>query len=139
MMTSPLLYKLTKLARRCQWWPLVPDQDIICLCLWSQPSYRNCAARHRKIQCTPSLPLLPLAHWAIAYRERGQREGTYWHYLRPGKVWGFSLDPSEDIYPGCLQKPGLPAFIYFCFSVPMGLCCVYSCGPAEGVSPGKRG
>lgn len=37
MVTSPLLYKLARLACRCQPWPLVLDRDIICLCAGPQP------------------------------------------------------------------------------------------------------
>lgn len=144
MMTSPLLYKLTSLAGWCQCWPLVRDQDIVCLCLWSQPSSGQspvigAAARRRKPQCTPSLASLPRARLAIKWEERGQRGGIYWLYFTRGGVGIFPCPfRRHRSWPRPKARANL-LFICCGFFVPVCLCCVYNCGPADGVSPRKRG
>lgn len=127
MMTSPLLYKLTSLARWCQRWPLVPDQDIVCLCLWSQPSSGQSPVIRTAQPGTGSRDAYPLLlhsrwHvWLLHVRREASVEG-FTGIISPGEVWGFSLAPSEDIDPGLLQKPELPAlhllwFLGSCLSV----------------------
>ena len=111
-MTSPLLYKLASLAGWCQRWPLVRDQDIVCLCLWSQPSsglspvigtaWSGAGSRNAH-------PLLLHSYWRVwlLHVRREASVEAFTGIISPGEVWGFSLAPSEDIDPGLVQKPEL--------------------------------
>lgn len=83
VVTSPLLYKLTRLAQWCQRWPLVPDWDIICLCLWLQPPFGqgpvwelHCQAQEA---AAPALSYLtPLSRWAVPRKRKGQSQEIGW-------------------------------------------------------------
>lgn len=134
VMTSPLLYKLTSLARWCQRWPLVLDQDIVCLCLCGHSPrlgrvlLSELCSRHRKPQCTPA--------GMFGYYMWGERPA--WRdslaLFHQGGVGIFPC-PSEDIDLAFLKKPELPAVPLLVLFV---LCLqLWPCW--WGVSPWKRG
>lgn len=58
MVTSPLLYKLTRLALGASAGPgyLIRTSSVcVTASAWAGTCYRNCTARHRKLQLTPFL------------------------------------------------------------------------------------
>lgn len=76
---------------------------------WAGTCYRNCTARHRKLQHTPSLARLLLACWAIPWKENGQSGGIYWPYFREGV--GIFLAPLEEILLGLPPKARSTCFL----------------------------
>lgn len=114
VVTSLLLYKLTRLAHRCQCWPLVPDWDIICLCLWPQPLLGqgpvwelHCQAQEA---AAPALSCLT-PPGSLGYSMKGERpkQRDWLNCSWPEKVWRCFLTSLEELYLGYLQKQGQPA------------------------------
>lgn len=135
MVTSPLLYKLTRLAR-CQRWPLVLHQGIICLCPWSQPepgqgpilSELCCQAQ----EATTAHPLSFNCRWCIGLlfheRRRAIVEGFTGFIPDLERYGDFPLPLWKEYILAASQSPNNLLFICFCFSVPICVCCVYNCG-----------
>ena len=113
--------------------------SVVTALVWVEPCYQNCAARHRKPRCIPSLASLPLACLAVTREERGQRGGIYWHYFTRGGVGIFPCPfrrhrswPPPNARVTCSSSALVSWFLFVCavFTTVVLL---------MGVSPRKRG
>lgn len=140
-----MLYKLNRLAQRCQRWPLVPDQVIICLCPWSQPSPGQGPLSELHSQATEAATHTPLLHTPPPciglFRERREASigGISWCVIPaqgrcgdfPWSLWKTSILAASK------SQSNLP-FSCFCFSVPVSAVLTVVV-LLEELIPGSRG
>lgn len=98
--------------------------SVVTALVWAEPCYRNCMARRRKPQCTPSLASLPLARLAVTCEERGQRGGIYWHYFTRG---GVGIFPCPFRRHRSWPRPKARAnLLFICFGFFVPVCAVFT-------------
>ena len=98
--------------------------SVVTALAWAEPCYQNCAARHRKPRCIPSLASLPLACLAVTREERGQRGGIYWHYFTRG---GVGIFPCPFRRHRSWPRPKARAnLLFICFGFFVPVCAVFT-------------
>lgn len=128
MVTSPLLYKLTRLAHPCQCWPLVLNGDI-CLYWWPPPVLGAVCELHCQVQEAEAhtLPCLTPSSGVGCERREAAVERLTSLYLTQEEVgiilaaYQSKINPLFDLF--FLSSPVYPVVTTGILPLEGGYCC----------------